>query len=191
MTEDEKCSYYMDRFYAINRFWPSCNHVWQAAKSDRDEEFADQSEKLTIAKQRIAELEKDCDILATNYDAARKASQFTADVADQALADLKSAEERIAQLEQALRDATTPNQFWLYDSPEDSFEPSEYGLIQNHMDNCFNNPDDAVGEEFRVMRSKSMPDAVIKITGYKTDENRDFDMWEYEITALEQNNDQR
>lgn len=56
-------------------------------------------------KQRIAELEKDCDILATNYDAARRASRFTADVADQALADLKTAEKQIEQLREALRDA--------------------------------------------------------------------------------------
>lgn len=53
-------------------------------------------------KQRIAELEKDCEILQTNYDAARKASQFSADVADQALADLKCAEQQIAQLREAL-----------------------------------------------------------------------------------------
>lgn len=53
-------------------------------------------------KQRIAELEKDCDILATNYDAARRASQFSADVADQALADLKAAEKQVEQLREAL-----------------------------------------------------------------------------------------
>lgn len=53
-------------------------------------------------KQRIAELEKDCDILATNYDAARRASRFSADVADQALADLKAAENQIEQLREAL-----------------------------------------------------------------------------------------
>lgn len=54
-------------------------------------------------KQRIAELEKDCDILATNYDQARRASRFTADVADQALADLKAAEKQIEQLREALQ----------------------------------------------------------------------------------------
>lgn len=54
---------------------------------------------------RIAELEKDCDILATNYDAARRASQYTADVADQVLADLKAAEKQIEQLREALLNA--------------------------------------------------------------------------------------
>ena len=59
---------------------------------------------LSTAKKRIAELEKDCDILATNYDAARRASRFTADVADQALADLKAAEKQIEQLREALQE---------------------------------------------------------------------------------------
>lgn len=56
-------------------------------------------------KQRIAELEKDCEILQTNYDAARQASIYTADIADQALADLKAAEKQIEQLRESLADA--------------------------------------------------------------------------------------
>lgn len=49
-------------------------------RSEQLQQFAQRIEQPH--KQRIAELEKDCDILATNYDAARK---------------------RIAQLEQALQ----------------------------------------------------------------------------------------
>lgn len=68
--------------------------------------LTEENEKLIeVVRQRshkIAELEKDCDILATNYDAARRASRFTADVADQALADLKAAEKQIEQLREAL-----------------------------------------------------------------------------------------
>lgn len=68
----EKITQYMDRFYLINRRWPDCYEVWQAAT-------ADQSEQLTIAKQRIAELEKDVDILQTNLDAAlKRAADFEA-----------------------------------------------------------------------------------------------------------------
>ena len=70
-------------------------------RSEQLQQFAQRIE--APHKQRIAELEKTCNILATNYDAARRASWFTADVADQALADLKAAEKQIEQLLEALQ----------------------------------------------------------------------------------------
>ena len=77
--------------------------AWQQEIVQRkDGIIATQEAENDRLKQRIAELEKDCDILATNYDAARRASRFTADVADQALADLKAAEKQIEQLREAL-----------------------------------------------------------------------------------------
>lgn len=46
--------------------WIGTEMEWQAWKAATEE----QAEQLTIAKQRIAQLEKDCEILQTNLDAA-------------------------------------------------------------------------------------------------------------------------
>ena len=54
---------YMALYWKLNGRWPDSEQVWQAAT-------AEQAEQLTIAMQRIAELEKDVDILQTNLDAA-------------------------------------------------------------------------------------------------------------------------
>lgn len=52
--------------------------------------------------------------------------------------------------------------------------------MQEHADNCVNDPKDFVGEEFRVMRSVSLPEITVKITGYTTDEDGDWNgfLWE-------------
>jgi len=72
----------------------------------------------------IEEFEKDCEILQTNYDAARQASRFTADVADQALADLKCAEQQIAQLREALEDV-------LWDQTHENMEKARKALEES------------------------------------------------------------
>ena len=54
---------YMALYWKLNGRWPDSESIWNSAT-------AEQAEQLTVAKQRIAELEKDVDILQTNLDAA-------------------------------------------------------------------------------------------------------------------------
>lgn len=67
---------YMALYWKLNGRWPDSEQVWQAAT-------AEQAEQLTIAMQRIAELEKDVDILQTNLDAAlRDKAQLSSEMAE-------------------------------------------------------------------------------------------------------------
>lgn len=119
-------------------------------------------------KQRIAELEKDCDILATNYDAARRASQFSADVADQALADLKAAEKQIEQLREALqayRDARAMPSYAdyaaiAYTPPEKTYDSSYGGGDCSRHGRYYGGGCISCENEWRKIRAQADRDAV-------------------------------
>lgn len=64
----------------------------------RDKVIANQADQLTIAKQRIAELEKDAEILQTNLDDALRAARYESDLCGQALADMKKQAQEIERL---------------------------------------------------------------------------------------------
>ena len=73
-----------------------------------------------------------------------------------------------------------PDQFWLRDDPENSYACDLNDLINQHADNCINDPKDFIGYEFRVMRSVMLPDITVKITGYTTGDDGDWTGWEWE-----------
>lgn len=62
------------------------------------EENAEQAEQIFHAKRRIAELEKDCEILQTNLDDAFRAARYESDLCEQALAEMKKQTKEIERL---------------------------------------------------------------------------------------------
>lgn len=61
---------YMALYWKLNGRWPDSETVWNAAISEHENQIETLRGVVVGYKQRIAELEKDVDILQTNLDAA-------------------------------------------------------------------------------------------------------------------------
>jgi hypothetical protein len=153
----EKFHAYMALHWKLNGIWPDSESVWNAAISEHENQIETLRGVVVGYKQRIAELEKDCEILQTNLDAALK---------------------KVSELSEA-------NQFWLYDDPETSFANSLENLLNETFSNVYNDPADFVGQEYRVMLSKSFPDIWVKITGVVLDADGDVVNFTHEIKVAE------
>lgn len=66
----EKFDAYMALYWKLNGRWPDSETVWNAAISEHENQIETLRGVVVGYKQRIAELEKDVDILQTNLDAA-------------------------------------------------------------------------------------------------------------------------
>ena len=83
---------------------------------------------------------------------------------------------RIAELE-------TPDQFWLFDNPEDSCTGNSEALVNGFFDELGGQPKEFVGNEFRVMRSRKLPDLMYKITGFTLDKYN-AEIWQWEESEV-------
>lgn len=63
---------YMALYWKLNGRWPDSETVWNAAISEHENQIETLRGVVVGYKQRIAELEKDCDILAQNHEADRR-----------------------------------------------------------------------------------------------------------------------
>lgn len=93
------------------------------------------------------------------------------------------AEQENEKLKARIEELETPDQFWVFDNPEDSCTAFSESIVEAVFDNAGGEPSEFVGHEFRVMRSRKLPDAVYKITGFTVDQY-DSVKWKWEETEV-------